>query len=432
MNSNLLKRERGIMVKGTVVILGGGIGGLIAANNLRKKLPEEYKIILVEKNRTHSFAASYLWLIVNKRSPEQISVPLIKLVPRNVELIFSEVKKINVDEKLIKLDRRNIKYDFLIIALGAELEAHSDKLTREAFSFYTLEEAVKLRDKLNTVTSGEIAIVIESLPYKCPGAPFEAAMLISKYFEGRNLKDKIGLNVFTPEPQPLPVAGPQLGKAVVDLLRSGKINFYPLHKLVKINEEDRKLFFENGNSYGYDLLITIPKHKAPDVVKDSGLTNESGLPAAGQAGWIPVNRLTLETKFENVYAIGDVASITLPGRWSPDKPLPLPKAGVFAHSQAVVVSDIIAAKLLGKKAAAEFCADGFCMLEAGEDLAGFAYGNFYGEPNPDVKLKKVGKIWHFSKVLFEKWWLTPDGPLKRLYRLILVLGSRIINVPIKF
>ncbi len=408
-----------------IVILGGGIGGIVAANNLRKKLPKEYKIILIEKKEVHSFAASYLWLIVGKRNPAQISVQLNKLISDGIELIFSQVKRIDTKEKLIELEEQNINYNFLIIALGAELEVRTGiSRTDEVFSFYTLEEAVKLRDKLKTITGGKIVIAIESLPYKCPGAPFEAAMLISKYFEARNLKDKIELNLFTPEPQPLPVAGSQLGKAVVDLLYSRKINFYPMHKLVSIDENKHTLYFENGTNHKYDLLITIPKHKAPDVVINSGLTNDSG--------WLPVNRSTLETNFENVYAIGDVASVTLPGRWNPEKPLPLPKAGVFAHSQALVLSDIISSKLLGKKTSADFCADGFCMLEAGEDLAGFAYGNFYGEPNPDVKLKKVGRIWHFSKVLFEKWWLAPEGFLKRLYRQFLILGSRIINIPIKF
>lgn len=412
------------MNKSTIVILGGGIGGIVTANTLRKKLPFDYKIILIEKNEIHSFAASYLWLMVGKRTPAQISLPLSSLVSKGVELINAEVKKINTDEKYVSIQNRKINYDYLVISLGADLEyslLQDVKKDSEFFSFYDLESTIKLRDRLINFNGGKISIVISSLPYKCPGAPFEAAMLISDFFKKKNVN--IEVNIFTPESQPLPVAGPKLGQAVIELLVSKQINFYPLHKISSVDVSNKKLFFENNTSYDYDLLITIPNHKAPKVVVESGLTNESG--------WIPVDKNTLETKYENVFAIGDITTIQLPGRWNTDKPLNLPKAGVFAHSQAIVVSDIISARLLNNRRPVDFCADGFCMLEAGEELAGFAYGNFYGVPNPDVKLKKLGKIWHISKVLFEKWWLSPLGFTKEFYKQFIIVGSKLFGIQIK-
>ncbi|MEJ5352586.1 MAG: hypothetical protein WHS65_13445 [Melioribacteraceae bacterium] len=104
---------------------------------------------------------------------------------------------------------------------------------------------------------------------------------------------------------------------------------------------------------------------------------------------------------------------------------------MFAHSQAIVVSDIIATQLQNKKQHIDFCADVFCMLEIGEKLADFAYVNFYGVPNPDVKLKKLGKIWHISKVLFEKWWLSPYGFTKEFYRQLMIVGSKLLGIKIK-
>ena len=419
------------MYKSTILILGGGVGGIVTANHLRKNLPEDYKIILIEKNKEHSLAASYLWLLVDKRTPSQISSPLKMLVSIGVEIIYEDIQKINAEEKFVSLSNRNIKFDYLVISLGADLEnveLQKDSKGTDVYSFYTLENSIKLRDRLKNFKGGKIVVMVSSLPYKCPGAPFEAAMLISDYYKKKSANAEV--SIFTPEPQPLPVAGPQLGQAVIDLLTSKQINFYPHHKIVTVDTLNKELLFENKNSYAYDLLITIPNHKAPNVVIESGLTNESGLPA-GQAGWIPVDRNTLETKFENVFAIGDVTTIQLPGRWNPDRPMNLPKAGVFAHSQAIFVSDIISARLLNKKHPKDFCADGFCMLEAGEELAGFAYGNFYGEPNPDVKLKQLGKIWHISKVLFEKWWLAPIGFTKELYKQLMTIGSKLFGVQIK-
>ncbi|MDD5565233.1 MAG: hypothetical protein PHQ91_16075, partial [Thermoanaerobaculaceae bacterium] len=88
----------------------------------------------------------------------------------------------------------------------------------------------------------------------------------------------------------------------------------------------------------------------------------------------------------------------------------------------------IAHDITGTGEAEEFCAGGYCMLEAGEEMAGFAYGNFYGEPSPQVEFRKVGKSWHLGKVLFEKWWLTPVGLRRDLLRLALLAGGRASGV----
>jgi sulfide:quinone oxidoreductase len=155
-------------------------------------------------------------------------------------------------------------------------------------------------------------------------------------------------------------------------------------------------------------------------VREAGLAND--------AGWVPVDRRTLQTPHEGVHAIGDVTAIPIPGRWKPDVPLMLPKAGVFAHDHARVVARRIAAEILGARAEEEFCGDGYCMLEAGEDLAGFAFGNFFGEPSPEVRLRRIGRAWHLGKVLFERWWLAPFGVRRRALQLALELGGRAYGV----
>jgi sulfide:quinone oxidoreductase len=157
-------------------------------------------------------------------------------------------------------------------------------------------------------------------------------------------------------------------------------------------------------------------------VREAGLSNETG--------WIPVDRQTLATPHERVFAIGDVTSVQIPGRWKPDMPLTLPKAGVFAHAQAIVVAERIAADIRGAAAAATFSGDGFCMLEAGAHLAGVAFGDFFHQPSPDVRVKSIGKAWHLGKVLFETWWLTPWGRRRSLLKSALAVGSRVYGVPV--
>jgi sulfide:quinone oxidoreductase len=411
------------MNKVKVVILGGGVGGIVLANHLVKLLPQGNKIILIEKNKEHTFAASYLWLMVNKRRTGQITASLRELVDKRVTILLEEVKLIDANNKIITTEKSKINFDYLIIALGADLDkTHLDKQQHGVHNFFTFEGASKLKEALQNFSGGNVSIVVSSLPYKCPGAPFESAMLIADYLKKKKLQNKVTVNLYTPEPQPLPVAGPELGNAVKEILINKGIGFYPQNQLTSINYNERKIEFASGNSINYDLLVLIPTHKAPEVITKSNLVDESG--------WIPVNKGTLETKYENVFAIGDVTSITIPGRWNPDKPMKLPKAGVFAHSQAITVSKIIAAKVLGKETKEIFCADGFCMLEAGEDLAGFAYGDFYASPHPDVKMKQLGKSWHWGKVLFEKWWLAPVGLKKSILKMMLISGGKILKIPI--
>ncbi len=406
-----------------IVILGGGIGGIVTANHLAKLLPSEIEIVLIEKNKVHSFAASYLWLMVNKRKPNQITSSIRKLINKRVNILFEEANQIDAENKVVITETSKINYDYLIVALGAELDkTHFNKQQFGIHNFFTMEGAEKLKNALQNFEGGNVSIVVSSLPYKCPGAPYEGAMLIHDFLNKKQ-KNNFTVNLYTPEPLPLPVAGPELGNSVKEILTKKNIGFYPQQQMTSINYNQRKVEFASGNSMRYDLLVLIPSHKVPEVITESGLTDESG--------WIPINKDTLETKYENIYAIGDVTSIAIPGRWNPDKPMKLPKAGVFAHAQAITLSEIIASKILGKEPKEVFCGDGFCMLEAGEDLAGFAYGDFYATPHPEVKMKQLGKFWHLGKVLFEKWWLAPIGFRKSILQSLLKTGSSILKIPVK-
>jgi sulfide:quinone oxidoreductase len=405
----------------TVVILGGGVGGLVAANHLARLLPEGHRIVLVERSRRHAFAPSFLWLMSGDRRPAQIMRELRTLVPSRVELVQAEVLSIDTESRRVDAGGGAIGYDHLVVALGAELAPEAiPGLAEGAHTFYTLEGAERLHGALRDFRGGAVAVVVSSMPYKCPGAPHEGAMLLADYFRRRGLRSKVEMHLFTPEPQPMPVAGPELGSAVVGMLEGRGITFHPSHKLTAVRPQTRELAFEEKPSARYDLLVAIPPHRAPRLVGEAGLANE--------AGWVAVDRRTLATTRERVYAIGDVTAIPMPGRWKADVPLMLPKAGVFAHDQARVVANRVAAEIAGKAAPGEFCGDGYCMLEAGEDVAGFAFGNFFAEPSPEVHLRRVGRAWHLGKVLFEQWRLSPPGVRRRALEIALEAGARTYGV----
>lgn len=406
-----------------IVVLGGGVGGLVVANHLRQRLAPQHRITVVEKNGQHAFAPSFLWLMTGDRRPQQITRSVQDLLRPKVEFLQADALHIDLSAQRVETAAGKLPFDYLVVALGAELAPETiPGLAETAHTFYTFDGSIKLRDAVTGFKGGRVAVVVSAMPYKCPGAPHEGAMLLADSFRRRGLGPDVEVHLYTPESQPLPVAGPQLGEAVRQLLETKKIGFHPLHKLTAVKPDSHQLLFDGKEPAEYDLLVAIPPHRGPALIKAAGLANE--------AGWIPVDQATLLTKHGNIYAIGDVTSIPIPGRWKADVPLILPKAGVFAHGQALVVAERICAEITGRQPAAVFCADGYCMLEAGEDLAGFAYGNFFAEPSPEIRLQKVGKAWHIGKILFEQWWLAPFGLRRGILETAMKLGGKAYGVPV--
>jgi sulfide:quinone oxidoreductase len=403
-----------------IVILGGGVGGLMAANELARRLSRSHRILLVERKATHAFAPSFLWLMTGDREAAEITRPLRKLVRPGVEIVAAEARAIDLAGGRVETDAGPVPYDYLVAALGAELAPGAIPGLETAQTFYTFEGAERMRAALSSFSGGTVAVVVSALPYKCPGAPHEGAMLLRDFFRRRGIKSEVHL--FTPEAQPMPVAGPALGAAVREMLESRGIGFHPSHKLVAVDPGARELEFEGKPSVRYDLLVAVPPHRGPRLVREAGLASETG--------WVPVDRRTLATRLPRVYAIGDVTAIPIPGRWKPEVPLMLPKAGVFAHGQALVAARRIAAEIAGAGAEEVFGGDGYCALEAGGGSAGFAFGDFFGEPSPEVHLRRVGRAWHVGKVLFERWWLSPLGLGRQGLSLALKLGGAAYGVPV--
>jgi sulfide:quinone oxidoreductase len=264
-------------------------------------------------------------------------------------------------------------------------------MTLTTADWATLGGASAFRDELAALTSGRIAVLTASAAYKCPAAPYEAAMLIESALRRRGVRGRVEIDLYAAEPGPMVVTGPQLSAAVRGIVESKAIAYHPEHQVTKVDAAARRLTFANGATADFDLLLYVPPHRASAVVRDAGLLAESG--------WVAADRHTFETRVAGVYAIGDVTGIPLAmGK-------PLPKAGVFAHAEAEVVAHNIASAWMGRGARRTFSGDGQCFLETGDGRAGLGAGNFYAEPTPQVKLYAPARRWHWGKVIFERRWL---------------------------
>ncbi|MBI2935256.1 MAG: NAD(P)/FAD-dependent oxidoreductase [Chloroflexi bacterium] len=320
----------------TVVVLGAGVGGAVVARELRKRVGGDHRIVLVDQRVEQPFAPSFPWIVLGWRQPHQITRRLPRLLGSGIEFVQGQVEGIDSKAGKVKTSSGELSYDYLVVALGADMAYQAvPGLFPAAHSFYELDQAVRLRDALASFQGGRVAILIAGVPYKCPAAPHEAAMLLDYHFRRRGLRQRVEVNLFTPEPQPMPVAGSAVGGPVQRLYQERGVGFHPGHRLNSIDAERRELRFDNGQTASYDLLIAIPPHRCPALVQEAGLTDARG--------WVPVDRFTLKAQqAEATYALGDVTIIPLPSG------LPLPKAGVFARSQAKVVAKNLAAELTGK------------------------------------------------------------------------------------
>ncbi len=375
----------------TVAVLGGGIGGVVAARRLRDLAPRDTRVVLVEREVMQAFPPSYTWVMTGERTPAAITRDLRPLARKGIDVVEASAGAIDIDRRTIVAGGPDIPYDYAVVALGAELAPETiPGLVGEAFTYYRADEAERLNQALQGFEGGRIAIVIPSLPYKCPAAPYEGAMLLDALFRKRGNRNRIDISISTPEPQPLPVAGPVLGAAVVSMLESREIAYHPGRKTREIDGAAHEVVFEDGAREKYDLLMAVPPHRAPAIVRES--------PIAGPAGWIGVDRGSLATQHPGVYAIGDVTAIPL------FDGMMLPKAGVFAHAEAEVVARNIAAEIRGEGERRRFDGHGYCFLDVGDGRTASADGDFYGEPR-QVRMKDPTRFRRLGKLLFERWWL---------------------------
>ena len=376
----------------TVLILGAGIGGITAAGNLRKLLPREDRVVVIDRASEHVFPPSLLWRMVGERQDAGISRPLSRIARNGVELVQGNVTRIDPAGLAVDVDGRPLHGDAIIVALGAEYAPETiPGLSEAGHCIYTLAGAAAIHGALQQFNGGRIVILTAAPQYKCPAAPYESAMLVDSFCRNKGIRDRTHIDLYAAEPGPMMVAGPAISAAVRGMVEQRGITYHPEYQIKTADAQARRLIFANGAEAEFDLLLYVPPHKAPTVVKEANLVNESG--------WIPVNRDTLQTRYENVFALGDVTTIPLKmGR-------PLPKAGTFAHGQAEVVAHNLACAWSGKGTPRRFEGEGSCFIEIGNGRAGMGSGNFFAEPMPQVNMRQPGMLWHVGKVLYEKYWL---------------------------
>lgn len=379
-------------MKPTILVLGGGIGGVSVARELSRKIGNEdgidlARIQVFEREKKSLFAPSLTWMMVGKREEGQLTRDLSTIEYNGIEMVYGEVESIDPQARSVISNGVEYKGDYMVISLGTEL-IDEFQLESTGHNIYTIEGASAFHQDLQMFTGGEIAVVVSSLPHKSPVAPYEAALLIDDYLNATPFGESTTISLYTPEAKPMSFASREISNQVLQLMEERGIQYYPNHQ-VGLKKEDQLLFeTPEGEQVqvSIDLLAYIPSHRAPEVIRTANLT--------GSNGWIDVDEQTLQTRFDDVYAIGDNITLPLPNGSN------LPMAGIFAQYQAATVAHNIARLIRKKRPDRKYEIKGSYILDQGGEGVKVS-GNFSSD---NLKLEGSSMLRHWEKVLTEKSW----------------------------
>ncbi len=380
-----------------LLILGAGSAGTMMANHLTGKLPQEWKITMVDQREKHYYQPGFLFLPFRIYEPKDCFKSITEYIPKGIEYIQQGIEQIKGNEnKVILDDGTSIAYDLLIIATGSriapeEVEGmNGPEWHQSVFDFYTSEGASNLREKLDNWDGGRLVVHITEMPIKCPVAPLEFAFLADSYFKDKGIRDRVTIDYVTPLDGAFtkPKAASKLGY----LLKEKGINIVPDFAIARVDNENKKIVSWDEKEVPFDLLVTVPTNMGDDLMLRSGLGDD--------LNFVPTNKHTLQSEaFLNIFVLGDATN------------LPTSKAGSVAHFESEVLVKNILRYIDGMPPAEDFDGHANCFVETGNGKAMLIDFNYDTEPLPGkfpidgfgpLKLLEENKLNHMGKLGF-RW-----------------------------
>ena len=344
-----------------IVVLGAGFGGLELSTILSDALGEDADVTLIDKGDAFVLGYSKLDIMFGRETPEAVRLPYSDFAKPGVRFVRETITAIDAERKRVSTDGGEYEADILVVALGADYDMDATPgLAEGGNEFYSVPGAERLRDVIPGFSEGRAVVGVCGAPFKCPPAPSEAALLLHDYLSKRGVRDACEITFLMPLPSPVPPS-PQTSEALLEAFAERSIEFVAGARITSLDPGRRVVLLKDGSEVPYDLFLGVPKHRAPDVVLESGMAQE---------GYIPVESRTLKTRFPGVYAVGDVATVGVP------------KAGVFSEGAARVVAAEVLADLARGEQPAGYDGLGSCYIEFGAGRVGRVDVDFLSGPKP--------------------------------------------------
>jgi len=344
-----------------VVILGAGFGGLELTTRLSEEVPDDVNVTLIDQNDSFLFGFSKLDVMFGRHPIDSVRMRYADIAKPSVEFRQERVTAIDPAAKRVVTDRASYDADVLVIALGADLDPGATPgLEEGGYEFYSVAGAERLRDVLPSFEGGAAVVAVLGPFFKCPAAPFEAALMLHDFMSTRPAPKPTTIKVMSPMGAAIPIS-PVASAGILATLAERDIEFFPETIVTSLDPAQRVASLRDGGTVPYDLFLGVPVHKAPAVVEESGLTVD---------GWIPVDPATFATEFPDVYAVGDITSA------------PVPRVGVMAEGEASTVADVLVHRIAGGASPAPFQGIVTCYIESGGDRVARFEADFLTGPSP--------------------------------------------------
>jgi sulfide:quinone oxidoreductase len=357
----LSKREKH-MAKLKVVVLGAGFGGLELSTILSEALNDRLDLTLIDQSDSFYFGFSKFEVMFGRKTSDAIRVPYRSIMKPGVRFCRETITSIDPGARRVTTSNGSYHGDILVVALGADYDqAATPGLIEGGNEFYSLAGAERLRDILPTFSKGHAVVGVASAPFKCPPAPSEAALLLNDYLTARGVRGECTISIVMPFPSPIPPS-PDTSTALLAAFSQRDIAFFPKHTVRALDPARHAVILDDESELPCDLFLGVPRHRAPEVVTSSGMTEN---------GWIPVDPANLKTRFPGVYAIGDVTAVGT-----------TPKAGVFAEGAARTAAASIIADLDDSEKPAGYKGAGSCYIEFGLNRVARVDVDFLSGPSP--------------------------------------------------
>ena len=375
-----------------ILIVGGGMGGTILANNLARRLAPELKIgkaklTLLSASERHMYQPGLLYLAFGRMPPDELYREEASLLEPGINFIVDPVEEFQLDANRVKTKGGTThEYDVLAIATGSRMAPELvPGLVEHGETFYTEDTALKMFRRLQQFQGGRVVVAV-GVPHKCPMAPLEITFMLHDYFKDRGLGDKVKLHYTYPIGRIHSLEN--VAKwALPEFERLG-ITHETLFNIKEVDGKAGVVRSEEGSEAAYDLLVSIPAHRGMEVIEKNKL---------GTGGFIPTqrNQLNMEGR-KNVFVLGDTTN------------LPISKAGSTAHFQAEALGENIAAMVKLGAPVRDYDGKVFCFIEAGKDRATYAMFDYLNPPDPKAPTKAI----HWFKMAYNKlYWVSARGLL---------------------